>query len=439
MTPAKELYLLGVSFRTAPVAVRETLSFQPAEACAMLRDSGPSLNSGEAVVLSTCNRTEFYLASAEQAAVEHWLGYLCRLRPQAPILRADCHRYQLTGSEALRHLVRVACGLDSAVLGDRQILSQVKEAAGIAAEAGTMGASLNRAFAQAIRAGRHAHAETSISHGAASLGSALAELVANHVVVCALEQVPRILLIGAGQIARDIGWNLAKRQLGELTFLNRSVERVAALAKHCGGQALAWGQLDWALDSADVIVAATSAKEPILRRERLDSLHERRPLHPPLVVDAGVPRNTEAGSALHVVDIDAIREQRQQVLTVRRAAVPAVDAMVEREVASWVRWCEARPVEEAIGSLYRQAAAFGQEASRQLFASGTPSPEEAEEIFLRMFRRLLHGPVRRLRAQHVPPRRDAVLPAGASCAARQSGQYISWAGAESQRVPRANP
>jgi glutamyl-tRNA reductase len=417
MAPAKELYLLGVSFRTAPVAVRETLSFQPTQACALLQDSGAGLNGGEAAVLSTCNRTEFYLASASPAAVERWLGYLRRLRPQAPILRADCHRYQLAGSEALRHLVRVACGLDSAVLGDQQILSQVKEAAGIAAEAGTMGAYLNRAFAEAIRAGKQARAETRISHGAASLGSALAELVANHVVDCPLEQVPRILVIGAGQIARDIGWNLAKRQLGELTFLNRSAEGAAALAEHCGGQAVAWSQLDWALDSADVIVAATSAKEPILRREKLDSLLERRPVHPPLVVDAGVPRNTEAGSALHVVDIDAIREQRQQVLAVRRAAVPAVDAMVEREVASWVQWCEARPVEEAIGSLYRQAAAFGHEASQQLFASGTPSPEEAEDIFLRMFRRLLHGPVRRLRAQDMPSRREAV-PAEASCAAR---------------------
>ncbi|MGO9124059.1 MAG: glutamyl-tRNA reductase [Terriglobales bacterium] len=416
MGPVQQLHLLGVSYRTAPVAVREGLSFQPAEAAALLHDAA-AVTGCEAAVLSTCNRTEFYLAAPGDAAVEHWLAYLPRLRPHAPILRSECHRYQLTDKEALRHLVRVACGLDSAVLGDRQILSQVKEAAGIAAEAGTMGAYLNQAFAQAIRAGKQARAETGISHGAASLGSALAELVANHVVGHAREQVPRILVIGAGQIARDIGWNLAKRRLGELKFLNRSTEKATALAEHCGGQALAWSQLDEGLDAADVIVAATSAKEPILRRARLDALLERRPACPPLVVDAGVPRNTEAGSALGVVDIDAIREQRQRVLTVRRAAVPSVDAMVECEVASWVQWCEARPVEDAIGSLYRQAVVFGHEASRQLFASGTPSPKQAEEVFLRTFRRVLHGPVRRLRAQQMPRRPDAVLPAEASCAA----------------------
>lgn len=404
MAPAKELSLLGVSFRTAPVAVREGLSFQPAEAAALLHDA-MAMTGCEAAVLSTCNRTEFYLvAPGEAAVVEQWLTYLPRLRPRAPILNSECRRYQLSGSEAVRHLVRVACGLDSAVLGDRQILSQIKEAAGIAAEAGTMGAHLNQAFAQAIRAGKQARAETRISYGAASLGSALAELISRHVAGCTYEQAPRILVIGAGQIARDIGWNLAKRKVGKLTFLNRSVEGAASLAEHCGGQALAWSQLDWALDSADVIVAATSAKEPILRRERLDSLLELRPMHPPLVVDAGVPRNAEAGSALRVADIDAIREQRQQVLAVRRAAVPAVDAMVEREVASWVQWRETRPVEDAIGSLYREAVLFGHEASRQLFSCGTPSPERAEEIFLRTFRRVLHGPVRRLRAQHVPPR-----------------------------------
>jgi len=405
MAPAKALYLLGVSFRTAPVAVRETLSFQPAEASALLQDSllqdsGAGTNGGEAAVLSTCNRTEFYLASADEAAVERWLGYLRRLRPQAPILRADCHRYQLTGSEAFGHLVRVACGLDSAILGDGQILPQVRKAAAIAAQAGTLGIYLNQAFALAVRAGKRARAETRIGHGCPSLGSALAELIASHLRCHRPERAARILVIGAGQIARDIGNNLAKRRLGELVFLNRTGERAVALAEHCGGQALAWSQLDSALDSADVIVAATSAPEPILRRERLDALVERRPLDPPLVVDGGVPRNIEAGSGLRIVDIDAIHEQREQVLAVRGAAVPAVEAMVELAVAAWAEWCGARPVEEAIASLYRQAPAFGREASEQLFASGTPSPEQAEEVFLRMFRRVLHAPVRGLRAQH---------------------------------------
>lgn len=362
------------------------------------------MNGGEAAVLSTCNRTEFYLASAEEAAVEHWLGSLRRLRPRAPILRADCHRYQLTGSEALRHLVRVACGLDSAVLGDGQILPQVRKAAAIAAQAGTLGTYLNQAFRLAVRAGKRARAETPIGHGSPSLGSALAEMIARHLQRHAPERTVRILVIGAGQIARDIGSNLAKRRLGELTFLNRTEQRAVALAEHCGGQALAWSLLDSALDSADVIVAATSAPEPILRRQRLDALVERRPLHPPLVVDGGVPRNIETGSGLRIVDIDAIHEQREQVLAVLGAAVPTVEAMVELAVAAWAEWCGARPVEEAIASLYRQAPAFGREASQQLFASGTPSPEQAEEVFLRMFRRVLHAPVRGLRARHVPVR-----------------------------------
>jgi glutamyl-tRNA reductase len=415
MRPVQQLHLLGVSYRTAPVAVRESLSFEPAQAAALLQDAA-AVAGCEAAVLSTCNRTEFYLAAPEEAAaVEHWLAYLPKLRPHAPILNSECHRYQMVGPEVVRHLVRVTCGLDSAVLGDLQIVSQVKGAAGIAAQAGTLGAYLSQAFTQAMRAGKQARAETGISHGAASLGSALAELVARRVADGAHGEVVRILVIGAGQIARDIGWNLAKRKLGELTFLNRSPERAVAVAEYCGGQSLAWGQLELALDASDVIVAATSAQEPILSRERLDALLHRRPLSPPLVVDAGMPRNTEAGSTLPVLEIDAIREQRQQVLALRQAAIPAVEALVEREVDAWVRWREARPLEEAIGSLYRQAGSFGHEASRQLFASGPPSREQTEAVFQLMFRRVLHEPVRRLRAQRAPLRRSAVLPTETPC------------------------
>jgi glutamyl-tRNA reductase len=384
------------------VEVRETLSFNSEEAAALLRGAASDTPGLEAAILSTCNRTEFYLASPEGSdPVEAWLQRLRGLRPNVPILRQDCPLIRLTGATAARHLFRVACGLDSAILGDAQILRQVKDTLSLAGESGSLGNWLHHTFDQALRAGRRARAETGIGRGAASIGSALAGMLAERFD----GKSPHILIIGAGEAARNIGWHVAKRRLGRITFVNRTEERASELARHCGGEVLPWSSLRGALAYAEVVVSATSAPHPILKREMLEEIATLRLGRFPVVVDAGVPRNVEAGSCIPVIDVDAIRERQAKGLAERREAVPAVEAIVEEETLLWEQWRASLPLEAVIKALFQEVSAHSQEAAGHLASRGGLTHDHAERVVTRSFKRLLHRHVRRLR--DLPTRHSA--------------------------------
>jgi hypothetical protein len=189
------------------------------------------------------------------------------MRPDAPILHDECHRYQLSGQEAVRHLLTVACGLDSAIPGDSQILGQVKTAMNIAVHNGTIGGTLHRALTLAVRAGKRARTEIRFGWGSASLGSAIADLLAERDAdQDAANRLPKVSIIGAGDMARDIGQHLAKRGGRQITFLNRTNSKAAQLAELCGGNSLGWHSLESSLQGADVVIAATACISPILSR-----------------------------------------------------------------------------------------------------------------------------------------------------------------------------
>jgi glutamyl-tRNA reductase len=360
MANATEIFLLGVSFRTAPVAVRESLSFNRTEAISLLRFAAREHPGIEATVLSTCNRTEFYLAGApDSRIVERWMALLKQFRPDARVLHSECHRYHRIGNAAARHLFRVAGGLESAILGDSQILGQVRQAVALAGGSGTLGISLQTLFAEASRAGRQARRETAIGRGAASLGSAISGLLAERDGASrGGGSLRRIVLIGAGEIARDIGRHLAKGTPRELVFINRTLEKAESLAEDCGGRAEPWESLDDALESADCVIAATACQQPILAHSLLSGVQARRAGRPLLVIDAGVPRNVEPGSACELIDIDAIRERQESALKARRDAVPAVEQIVEEAVWCWTAWLALRPLEASLKSLYAEADAI---------------------------------------------------------------------------------
>ena len=399
----RELHLLGVSFRNAPAAVREGLHFTRSQAAALLREAASCWPDLEALILSTCNRTEFYLAAPPDSGVDKkWLGRLRALRPEAQILHTDCARYQSTGEEAARHLIRVACGLDSAVLGDIQILGQIKDAHALARESDSLGAYLNRLVQLALRAGKQARAKTRISQGAASVGSALVRMAQHRFSVWPEEKRPKVVLLGAGKIARDIARYAVKRDLGELTILNRTDRKAMELANHCGADSLPWSTLRDALRAADVVITATSATRPVLERAFLKQIAAERAGRPLLIMDAGMPRNVEPGSSFEVIDIDAIRERQENVLSQRKAAVPAVESIVHTETGNWKQWTARRPLEGLIKTLYQEASAQSRAAAHDLAKNADTTLEEAEQVFYRSFRKLLHGHVNRLRSWGVP-------------------------------------
>jgi glutamyl-tRNA reductase len=322
-------------------------------------------------------------------------------RPDAPCLGGRNSRYARQGQAAARHLFRVACGLDSAVLGDVQILSQVRAACSLAAQAGALGKCLQQTFQAAVAVGRQARAETAISRGCASIGSALADWLALRCPPLTSGQAVRIVLLGAGDAARNIAHHVSKRGLGELCILNRTEGRAVELARSCAGRALPWEALAEALTEADVVIAATAAPQPVLGRALLEQVLRRRPARPLLVIDAGLPRNVEPGAAAEVVDLDALEEQQAAVLHRRQAAVPMVEALVQRAVREWRRQRAAAPIEGLIKRLYQEADRECQAAAQQLTESGPLSLEHAEQVVSRSVKRLLHGHVRCLRG--LPP------------------------------------
>jgi glutamyl-tRNA reductase len=431
MEDSRDLHLLGVSFRTAPVAVREALSFNRSQAAALLHAATASMPGLEAVVLSTCNRTEFYLAVPPGSeAVSHWLTYLTRVRPRAPILRSDCIRYELQGTAAARHLFGVACGLDSAILGDVQILSQVKEAPTVAATSGTLGSTLQRVFSQAVHAGKRARRETTIGQGAASVGAVLAALLAERCITPPGGRWLNILIIGAGAAARNIGQHVAKHHLGTVTFINRTYARAEALAAYCAGHALPWSALAEALVKADVVIAATAAPHPILTRPVLDDVLLRRPQRPLLVIDTGLPRNVEPGAVIDLLDIDAIRERQKEGLAQRRAAIPAVERIVAEEVNTWQHWRASLPVESLLKRLYQGAGLLSQEATQHVVTLDTPTPAHIERIIMQSFKQLLHRHARDVRRLPVCHEIGAQVAESSSCVscntAYTPGDSLLW-------------
>lgn len=255
METSDQIALLGVSYRPAPVAVREALGFQPDPAAALLKQAAASRPGREALILSTCNRTEFYLVAPPGSnATGDLLSLLREVRPDAPIIHQDCHRYQLSEPAAVQHLFRVASGLDSAIPGDAQILGQVKAAMRVAVQSGSLGVTLQQALTLAVRAGKPARTETRFGWGAASLGAAIGELLAERDAEAPVsEHLLQVLIIGAGEMARDIGRELAKHGGQQITFLNRTLSKAAQLAELCGGRALGWSSLEAALSEADVV------------------------------------------------------------------------------------------------------------------------------------------------------------------------------------------
>ena len=398
MNQTKVLHLLGVSYRTAPASVREALSYGDDEARRLLDLGRREQPQVEALLLSTCNRTELYLAApADSDADRAWLQLLRHNRPDAPVLRVDCMRYHLAGSDAAQHLARLACGLESAVLGDVQILGQLKEALSVAAASGTVGPYLRQVFKQAIYAGRRARRETTISRGSASVGSAVAGMVMRHCDDELRGGDAGILIIGAGKAAQHAARHLAKCRCGAITIVNRTDSRAEKLASQCGGEWRPWPELLEAIEASDVVVAATAASQPILDRTALEALAYVRAPESLFIIDAGLPRNVEPGSPFTVIDIDAIRGTQDEASEQREAAVPQVEHIVGETLASWQQWLDSQPLEQAIKSLYLNADELKRRTAESLLAAETLTRDEVERIVGLGFKHLLHDHARYLR------------------------------------------
>jgi glutamyl-tRNA reductase len=412
------LACVGLSYHTTPVAIREQLAFGREDARQLLtaldREQAWAAGIGEVALVSTCNRTELYVASrgptdrfsgTPHFAVDLLLGsHGLTLDPVRPYLFAR------TGSAAVAHLCRVASGLDSMVVGESEVLGQVVTAHGLAADAGTTGLILDAAFRAAIRAGRRARAETGISRAATSVASEALRLVETLVDPASR---PTVVLVGAGQMARLLAEILTRRGFDAPVIVGRTASRAADLARAVGGRSAPWEELTSTIRTADVVLSSTSAPHAVLTQEMVaEAMQGRTPGRPLYCLDLAVPRDIDPGlgsiEGVTLHDLDHLQARIEHNRRQRESERPGVEAIIEQEVAHFLAWLHGAELRPLLSAMH----ARGEEIRRQEIARIMRKLPDADpavrEVMDRLSRsiiaKLLHGPSARLRTETDPER-----------------------------------
>jgi glutamyl-tRNA reductase len=336
-----QVALIGCSHRTAPVELRERVAFTQQQALEAADELRRRRILDEAVVVSTCNRSELYGVPGNEGgivteAMEAFLIDYHRL----PSAALDGKLYRWIGSEAVRHLCRVTSGLDSMLLGEAEILAQVKAAYGQALDHGSTGPVLNRAFQGALEVGKRVRAETEVGARPVSValaGVKLAERVFGNL------KGHTALIVGAGTVAEQVVEHLRSRNIGRVTVVNRSFERGAELASRMRAETVAWDSLEKTLSAPDIIVTSVSGNEAVLTRSMLERAIDARKGRPVFLIDLGVPRNVAPDAAglysLYLYDIDDLGEIVEQNKKAREAEIPRAEALIAEQIAKFESWC----------------------------------------------------------------------------------------------------
>jgi glutamyl-tRNA reductase len=377
------LVLVGTSHRLSPVEVRERVAFDLAGSAELARRVA---GGGEAVCLSTCNRTELYLVDPDREAAE--------ARAVAALLGDEVELYRMTDEAAALHLFRVAAGLDSLVPGEGEILGQVKDAY----EAGAHGPVLDRLFREALRVGKKVRTETAINESPASVSSAaaaLAQQVFGDLTGC------RVLLVGAGEVSELAARALAARGATIGAVTSRTQANAEKLADAFGSRAVPFDRLGSELEHSDVVVSSTGSAEPILSRGQVPD-RKGRPL---FVIDLAVPRDVDLGLAeledCYLYDIDDLQAVVRESLNGRRREAERAEAIVEHEAERFRDWQASLQVVPAIASLRQRAELIrsGELAKAESRLEGLSDSERrtVESLTTQIVNKLLHLPIVRLK------------------------------------------
>jgi glutamyl-tRNA reductase len=393
---AQHFVCVGVSHKQAPIQVREQLSVSAETLPDRLRQLREVQGVREAMLLSTCNRLEIW-ALAERAEVDaDILGTL------GPV--AAPHAFVHQGEGALRHLFRVAASLDSMVVGEAQILGQVKEAAAQAQTVGAWGPQLGRALARATTAAKRVRTETSIARGAVSVSSVAVELA--HKLLGDLRDKVALLL-GAGEMAQLAARELKAAGATELLVANRSHERAEQLAAEVGGVAVSLSELPALLERADVVLCSTGAREPIVTRPQMAKVIKARRFRPVFFVDLTLPRNVEPSvnelENVYVYDLDDLEQVANQNRELRRGEVDKAELIVDQELKGFFAEVKERTGLPVLAQLRSKAQKIADAEVERLLAQHAALDEKQQKSIRAMasalVNKLLHAPTTRLRAE----------------------------------------
>jgi glutamyl-tRNA reductase len=398
-----ELLLLGTSHKTAPLAVRERVALPEGRAERFLRELAGHPEIREAVVLSTCNRTELYVVVSDPVEAETTvLGMLARqagLRPTELIDGIYSHR----NCDAARHLYRVTSGLESMIVGEAEVQGQVKRAYEAALAARTTGPLTNKLFRAALATGKRVRTDTAIGAGGASIASvaveaarsALGELSSRHV-----------LIIGAGETGEMTARALSEQGVATMFVANRRRDRAIALAQRFGGSTIAFDALPGELERADIVVASTASPHSIVGAEELAVVTAARAGRPLLLFDLAVPRDIDPDCAalpgVTLVDIDGLQAQVARTHSERRIEARRAEGIVEEEIQSFAGWLGTLEVLPTIAALREQAdrlvAELLAENEQRWESLGERDRERVEAMLRAAVKRLLHEPTQRIKA-----------------------------------------
>ena len=397
------LFLLGVSHRTAPVELRERLDFSSRDLGAAVEALTARSSSAECVVLSTCNRSEIYVATDERARTREellaFLGDYHRLSHDTFLP----HLFTHDDTAAAHHLFRVAAGLDSLVVGEPQILGQIKDAFQTASERHCTGPLLTKTCHWAFAVGKRVRTETALGEGAVSVSFAAVALARK---IFGRLQGRRVLGVGAGEISKLPAQHLRSHGAAEIVITSRTAAHADILATEVGGRAVPWADRLPALAQADIVVTATGSQRPIITREDVEAVTGRRRPDPLFIIDIAVPRDVEPSvgdiEQVFLYNVDDLQGVVQENLLRRGAEMARAEAIVAEELARFTAWQRSRRAVPTIVALRQRFEAIRRAELRRLeprLASVPPDVRaRMEEVTRLIVEKLLLEPTEQLKA-----------------------------------------
>lgn len=397
-----QLFLLGINHDTAPVGLRERLNFSEGDLSETLVALSTRPGCGEAVVLSTCNRVELYVRcdDLDEARTE-LTRFLSDFHGVDPAALAP-HLYGLASSEAALHLFRVAAGLDSLVVGEPQILGQVKEAYTTASEIGCTGSLLNKLFHCSFAAGKRVRSETELGEGAVSISYAAVALarkifgsLADH----------NVLLVGAGEMSELTAVHLKAQQVSRIVVINRTASQAENLAEKIGGEAIPWTEIQQVLATTDVVVTATGSPTPIITSNQVEAVMRTRRNRPLFIMDIAVPRDVEASAGtieqVFLYNIDDLQAIVSENLARRSAQITKAEVIVAEEVNGFMTWLRSRRAVPTLVALRERFEVIRRAELKRLeskLASLAPADRaRVEDVTRLIVEKLLSTPTERLK------------------------------------------
>jgi len=385
---------LILTYKTAPVTIRERVSMNESGAKKLLNFIKDFTPATDALIVSTCNRTEVYYQSEKDLSTEIFKGLKLIKSIDEPI---ENHFVGLNGVEAVRHLFEVGIGLDAQVIGDLQISGQVKNAYQWCAEESMAGPFLHRLMHTIFFANKRVVQETSFRDGAASISYAAKELAEE--LTFGIKD-PAILVVGVGEIGEDVCLNLSSSKFKNVTVLNRTIEKAEKLASKCGYAFSDLSSLQAEIAKADVIISSVASESPIINREILKDI---KILSHKFFIDLSMPRSVEASveeiPGVDVYNLDNIQEKTNEALEKRKASIPQVQAIIDQAISEFEDWSKEMIVSPTIQKLKNALEQIRKEEIARFIKNAKPEEaEKLEEMSRSMMQKILKYPVLQLKA-----------------------------------------